>query len=74
VNYLSYVGSGVYSVIQYGQIFAVYGVGFLVLDVVPALIRANQFLIGGFFPPSRAWIEADWTLCCVDLNQTGGDE
>lgn len=73
-NYLSYVGDGVFSLIQYGMVFAGYGVGFLVQDVKPALIRANQFVMGGLFPPSLGWIEADWTLCCVALDQVGGSE
>lgn len=75
VGYLSYVGQGAFPLVQYACNFtAAYGVGFLVLAVKPVVLRSNLFLMGGLNPPSLAWLEADWTLCCVDLAAGGGDE
>lgn len=73
-EYLTYVGDGVFSVIHYGYSFAEDGYGFLVLKVKPAIVRANLMCLGGLNPPSLGWLECDWTLCCVALNQTGGNE
>lgn len=70
VQYTKIIGDGVYPVAQFGKEFTDYGYGFLVRDVRKIDLRAMSLFVGGLNPPSYAWLECEWTLCCVDLGQT----
>jgi hypothetical protein len=74
INYTNLIADGPQNLVQYDFDFSTYGVGFLVLDVKQIRRAQMLFVTGGLFPPSRGWVEADWTLVCVALAEEGGDE
>lgn len=60
-NYQSYIATNPVPVVYADVAFTTFNVLYLVLDV-KADVRAIQGAVGGLFPPSLAWVTADWTL------------
>jgi hypothetical protein len=71
-QYNTLVGGGPYDLAQYGAIYSSIGVGFLVLDVRVVKISALAYLRGGLNPPSLGWLQCDWELVAVALQQGPG--
>lgn len=71
-EYNTLVGGGPYDLAQYGAIYSSVGIGFLVLDVRVVKISALAFCKGGINPPSLGWLECDWELIAVALQQGPG--
>ena len=67
-NYQQLVNNGfLYSVAQQGIDYTNFGVEFAVLEVQNIRVSGRLLVMGGLFPPSLAWIEADWTLIAVSV-------
>jgi hypothetical protein len=62
VNYQSIIGTDAVELVYNDVAMSDFRCKFLVLDVKPLEVRALQGAIGGLFPPSRAWVTAEWTL------------
>jgi hypothetical protein len=58
-------GAAVEAVWQDVDLFAE-GTLFEVLDVRQVVLRKLAIGVGGFNPPSEAWLECDWTLIAVE--------
>ena len=67
-NYQQLVNNGfIYSIAQQGVDYTNFGVEFAVLEVANLRVSGRLLTMGGLFPPSLGWIEADWTLVAVVL-------
>ena len=45
-------------------------IGVVVLDVRMAVCTRQLLGVGGLFPPSQAWLECDWSMVAVPLQNT----
>jgi len=67
-NYQQLVNNGfIYSIAHQGIDYTNFGVEFAVLEVSNIRVSGRLLLMGGLFPPSLAWIEADWSLVAVGV-------
>lgn len=67
-NYQQIVNNGfLYSIAHQGIDYTNFGVEFAVLEVANIRVSSRWLLMGGLFPPSLGWIEADWTLVAVQI-------
>lgn len=72
-DYNSLIGDGnPYDLAQYGAVYSNLGIGFLVLDVRTVKLSALAYFQGGLNPPSLGWLECEWELVCVALQQGPG--
>lgn len=66
-NYQGLIGADPVNVVYAGLDYAAYGCVYAVRDIRPFPVKGMLGAAGGLFPPSFAWVEAEWTLIPISL-------